>query len=60
MACKWKKMLGPLYFQATIDPRAHLTLIGKINSLTIRPLVGSGAIGVFMHLDFAHKCQAII
>ena len=50
-----RKMLGLLYLQATIDLKAHLTLIGKINSLTIQPLLNSEATSVLMHPDFAHN-----
>lgn len=50
----------PLYLRATMDPGAHLTVVGHINSVAAEPLVDSGATGVFMHPDFAIKCNALI
>lgn len=38
-------MAIPLYFRATIDPEAHLTLKGQINSLPVVALVDSGLQG---------------
>ena len=43
-----------------MDPGTHLTVVGRMNALIAEPLVDSGATGVFMHPDFAHKCKAII
>lgn len=42
-----------LYLRTTIDPKAHLMLKAQINSLAIVTLIDSGAIGVFMHPNFA-------
>ena len=55
-----ENILGLLYLQAIIDLGAHLTLIGRINLLTIQPLVDLGAIEEFMHPNFVHKHHAII
>ena len=54
------RISGPLYIRATVDPGTHLTVTGHINSVLVQPLVDSGATGIFMHPEFANKCQAAI
>lgn len=55
-----REALSPLYLRATVDLESHLIVLGRINALPGEPLVDSGATRVFMHPDFACKCQAII
>lgn len=54
------KKPDPLYLTATVDPGAHITLSGHINSMKAELLIDSGATGVFMHPDFAQRCQAVV
>lgn len=50
----------PLYFRATADPSAHLTLAGLANGRTATLMVDSGATGVFVHPTFAAFSKATI
>ena len=49
-----------LYLRATIDMDANLTLDAHINFLKALILVDLGAIGVFMHPNFAKQCKTVI
>ena len=52
------QMADPLYLRALMDPELHLTVEGKINSVPACSLIDSGAIGIFMNLQFAQQCRA--
>ena len=48
------------YLRATLDLGAHLTLKAKINGMAALALVDSGAIGIFLHPQFAQECGAMV
>jgi len=46
--------------RAMVDSGTHLTLEIEFNALPAIALIDSGAIGIFMHPQFARECQAIV
>jgi predicted aspartyl protease len=49
-----------LCIYATIDMEKHLTMNVHMNNVSAVALVDSGATRVFMHPDFAKRCNATI
>ena len=49
-----------LCVHATVDMEKDLTVTMHMNNVSAVALVDSGATGVFMHPDFAKRCNATI